>query len=305
MAQRLDFQKLPPLKALKGFEAAARLLSLRQAAEELHLTHAAISHQIRSLEDDLGTELFTRNGRNIVLTPQGEQFYPVIREAIEMLINGAEAVRRTSNPSTLSVQTYVTVAIRWLSRRLPRFRTLYPDLDLNITSKVVNRDFDEANADVGLIYNAAPLEEHLHWIPLIPSRLFAVCSPELVAQHQGQMQAGDILNYPMITISTELWQWRDWFEPQGLDNARVPEESIVVDTTATALEMAIDGEGIALVNGPFADNDLAVGRLICPIDHEVTIPGEWGIICRKDMLEDSRVKAFISWLLDDVEQYQC
>ncbi len=304
MAQQLDFQKLPPLKALKGFEAAARLLSLRQAAEELHLTHAAISHQIRSLEDDLGTELFTRNGRNIVLTPQGEQFYPVIREAIEMLINGAEAVRRTSNPSTLSVQTYVTVAIRWLSRRLPRFRTLHPDLDLNITSKVVNRDFDEANADVGLIYNAAPLEEHLHWIPLMPSRLFAVCSPELIAQHQGQMQPGDILNYPMINISTEFWQWRDWFEPQGLGNAQVPEESIVVDTTATALEMAIDGEGIALVNGPFADNDLAAGRLICPIDHEVTIPGEWGIICRKDMLEDSRVKAFISWLLDDVEQFQ-
>lgn len=300
MPQPLDIRKLPPLKALKGFEAAARLLSLRQAAEELHLTHAAISHQIRALEDDLGCELFTRNGRNVVLTPQGAQLYPVVREVIEMLINGAETIRRAGAPSVLSVQTYVTVSIRWLSRRLPRFRGLYPDLDLRVSSQIVNQQFDEANADIGIIYSQIPPPDHLHWTPLFKPSLFTVCSPSLIGARGTELQPADLLDYPLITVNTEKWQWPDWLMSVGLEGI-LPMQALVVDTTATALEMAIDGEGIALVNGPFADDDLKSGRLIRPVSHAMLSPGEWGIICRKDMLNDERVSIFMSWLIADVK----
>lgn len=302
MAQELDFQKLPPLKTLKGFEAAARLLSLRKAADELHLTHAAISHQIRLLEDDLGVQLFSRNGRNIELTQMGEQFYPVARNVIETLINGSEAIRRSCNTSELTIQTYITVSIRWLSHRVPRFRALYPDLDLSIITKITNRKFDEANADVGLVYSQKAPPEHLHWIPLISPNLFPVCSPELLGDCQQPLQPEELMDYPLITISTEKWQWQDWLISAGLEGI-IPEQSLVVDNTATALEMAKDGEGIALVNGPFADKDLEKGRLIQPVEHVLENHGEWGLICRKDMLDDERVAAFNGWLQDDVKQY--
>lgn len=302
MVQELDVRKLPPLKTLKGFEAAARLLSLRKAAEELHLTHAAISHQIRLLEDDLGVALFTRNGRAIELTRQGQQFYPVVRNAIEILINGSGAIRRSGKPSELTIQTYVTVSIRWLSRRIPRFRALYPDLDLTIITRVVERKFDEANADVGLVYSQKPPPDHLHWVPLLRPDLFPVCSADLIRAGDQTISPQRLLEYPIITISTEKWQWQDWLISAGLEGV-IPEQSLVVDNTATALEMAIDGEGVALVNGPFADRDLNAGRLIRPVQHVLQGHGEWGLICRQDIREDERVRAFFDWLIADVKEY--
>ena len=109
MATSLNFSKLPPLKALRGFESTARLHSYRKAAVELNLTHPAISHQVQSLENNLGVKLFIRKGRQSVLTPEGERFYPVAREALEILINGSEAIRRSTSQSTLRIQTYISV----------------------------------------------------------------------------------------------------------------------------------------------------------------------------------------------------
>lgn len=102
----LNHRNLPPLKALKGFESTARLLSFRKAAEELSLSHPAISHQIKSLEDNLGVKLFVREGRHMVLTPVGQRFYPIVREALELLINGSEAIRRSSNQPILRSDLY-------------------------------------------------------------------------------------------------------------------------------------------------------------------------------------------------------
>ena len=136
MATSLDFPKLPPLKALKGFESTARLHSFRKAAEELNLTHPAISHQVQSLEKNLGVKLFARQGRQAVLTPEGERFYPVAREALEILINGSEAIRRSTGRSDLRIQTYISVSLRWLSHRLSRFRALNPKLQLQLLSSI-------------------------------------------------------------------------------------------------------------------------------------------------------------------------
>ena len=110
MATSLNFPKLPPLKALSGFESTARMRSFRKAAEELNLTHPAISHQIRSLEKNLGVKLFVREGRQAVLTPEGERFYPVAREALEILINGSEAIRRSQRRCRNDILPHAT---RW------------------------------------------------------------------------------------------------------------------------------------------------------------------------------------------------
>ena len=263
MATSLNFSKLPPLKALRGFESTARLHSYRKAAVELNLTHPAISHQVQSLENNLGVKLFIRKGRQSVLTPEGERFYPVAREALEILINGSEAIRRSTSQSTLRIQTYISVSLRWLSHRLPRFRALNPKLQLQLLSSIHEQDFDEVNADVGMIFSKAPLAEHLYWVPLMQAKLFPVCSPGLIAKAGARLSPKDLLNYSLLTITSEAWQWQDWFDSAGLGKVKT-DHSISVDSTVIALEMAMDGEGIALVNGPFADKDIEAGRLIQP-----------------------------------------
>ena len=288
---------------MRGFESTARLGSFRKAAEELNLTHPAISHQIQLLEKNLGVKLFVRRGRQAVLTPEGERFYPVAREALEILINGSEAIRRSASQSILRIQTYISVSLRWLSRRLPRFRALNPKLELQLLSSIHEQDFDEVNADVGMIFCRTPPAEHLHWTPLMRANLFPVCSPELISSDEDKLKPADLLSYPLLTITSEAWQWQDWFDSVGLYDVETS-HSISVDSTVIALEMAMDGEGVTLVNGPFADRDLKAGRLIQPVAHCAEGLGEWGLVCRKDTLHHAPTQAFMEWLQADMYSYE-
>lgn len=297
---KLDSRKLPPLKALRGFEAAARLASVRGAAEELNLTHPAISHQIQTLEESLAKKLFTREGRHIQLTDAGEHYYQFVRKALEILIDGAEEVRGNSSQPALRVQTYVTTSIRWLASRLHKFKVQNPDIALQISTASADWEFDEKHADIAIIYRTQELADHLAWQPFFPSKVFPVCSPDLLKTLPNKIKAADISQCPLISVYTEnkYWSWQNWFESAGIQT--LPSHSNVtmeVDTLAAALEMAIIGEGVALVNGPFADNDIATGRLVVPVEHTAKGFGEWGIVCHKKLKEDVRVQIFIAWLL--------
>ncbi|MGS0467976.1 LysR family transcriptional regulator [Cobetia marina] len=136
MPTPLPLQKLPPLSSLKGFEAAARLLSLRAAAEELNLTHPAIANQIQRLEESLEVKLFAREGRHVVLTAAGERFYPVVREALAGLVQGAESLRQMQHAQPLTIQVYVTTSIRWLAPRLSHFQAMHPKVELKLMTAV-------------------------------------------------------------------------------------------------------------------------------------------------------------------------
>ncbi|WP_085906664.1 LysR substrate-binding domain-containing protein [Kiloniella majae] len=302
MTGQIDLKKLPPLKALKGFEAAARLLSFRGAAGELNLTHTAISHQIKVLEEDLNVELFQRDGRGVKLTTEGQQFYLVVRSILEQLIYSSEALRCSGQAQKLRVQAFVTLSIRWLARRMSRFRMAHPDLDVQITSSILDGTFDEINEDVGIIYSPVPVAKHLHWIPLFGAELIPVCSPDLVKEKGSKISAEELLNLPLLKVYTADDHWEEWFQSLGIF-AEVSRNSIAVDTVAIALEMALDGEGVAMVNGPFADNDLKAGRLIQPVDHVAKAPGGWGIVCRQEHKDVPHIRAFTSWLLEDMATY--
>ncbi|KLN59917.1 hypothetical protein WH96_14395 [Kiloniella spongiae] len=302
MAGQIDLKKLPPLKALKGFEVAARLLSFRGAAGELNLTHTAISHQIKVLEEDLNVELFQRDGRGVKLTTEGQQFYLVVRSILEQLVYSSEALRCSGQSQKLRVQAFVTLSIRWLARRMSRFRAAYPDLDVQITSSILDGTFDEINEDVGIIYSPVPVAKHLHWIPIFGAELIPVCSPELLEGKGGHIPAEELLTLPLLKVYTADDHWEEWFQSLGIF-AEVSRNSIAVDTVAIALEMALDGEGVAMVNGPFADNDLKAGRLVRPVDHVAKAPGGWGIVCRQELKDAPHIRAFTSWLLDDMATY--
>jgi LysR family glycine cleavage system transcriptional activator len=301
---KIDLRKLPPLKALKGFEAAARLSSVRGAAEELNLTHPAISHQIQTLETSLASQLFEREGRHIRLTEAGKHYYQFVRQALDILITGSEEIRDHTSQPALRVQTYITTSIRWLAPRLPKFKKQNPDIRLQVSTYNVNWNFDEKHADIGIIYKTKNLPDRLNWQPIFESKVFPVCSPELLTQLPENPQPADLRNHPLISVSTEdkHWTWIDWFQSAGVhvSEKELGPKVLEVDTLAAALEMAIVGEGIALVNGPFADNDLATGRLVIPNEHYAEGLGEWGIVYDKRLEKDKRVSIFIDWLLSQV-----
>ncbi len=302
---KIDLRKLPPLKALKGFEVAARLESIRGAAEELNLTHPAISHQIQSLETSLACKLFVREGRHIRLTVAGEQYYQFVRKALDILIAGTEEVRCNTSKPALRIQTYITTSIRWLTPRLPKLKKQHPDISLEVHTYNADWEFDEKHADVAIIYNTQSLPDYLHWQPFFQSNVFPVCSPEFLKKLPQHVTAEDLTNYPLISVHTEekYWSWKEWFESANVDflGKEFSPNMMEVDTLAAALELAIIGEGIALVNGPFAERDLASGRLVVPVSHHANGFGEWGIVCHKNMVDDNRVKTFIHWLLEQIK----
>ena len=295
MANKIDLRSLPPLKALKGFEAATRHQSIRNAADELCLTHPAVSHQVQLIEEALGVELFEQNGRHIVSTQEGRVLYPYVRAAFESLIEGVEAVHRNALDKPLRVQTYVTASIRWLARRVPQFLADHPEVKLALSTCAVEWEFDDVHADVGLVYCETPPDAKFHWVPLFDYGLFPVCSPEFAARMSKNPTPADLLTQPMVAIYTEVQNWKNWFAASGLDFDPAS-HSLVVDTLAVALEMALEGQAIALVNGPFVDADLASGRLMRLFEDSVACPGEWGLICRNDIKENPRIKKFMDWM---------
>jgi LysR family glycine cleavage system transcriptional activator len=233
---KIDLKQLPPLKALKGFEAATRRQSIRDAADELCLTHPAISHQVQLIEDALGVQLFQQDGRRIVSTEEGRVLYPYVRSAFESLIEGVQAV---------------TASIRWLAKRVPQLLADNPKLQLTLSTCAVEWEFDDVHADVGLVYcETAPDPARHHWVPLFEYALYPVCSPAIAARLGKTVKPADLLSQPLVTIYTETRNWETWFASAGVSfDASAP--YLVVDTLAVALEMALSGDGIALVNGPF------------------------------------------------------
>lgn len=299
MPPPLSFRALPHLNALKGFEAAARLGSFRRAADELCITHAAISHQIKQLETDLDCALFSRDGRSVALTAEGRLFYDYVRQGLEQLLTGADIVRRTVSASELRIETYVTVAIRWLSRLLPNFRARHPDIAFSVNTRRTEWWFDEANTDVAIMYLDRELPPTLMERRLFDAVLFPVCSPKLLERIGPGPHPSDLLQLPLIEVSSAPNDWQTWFRAAGAGDVRVPRFQ-KVDTYALAVEMAIDGDGVAMLNGPFAEAELRERTLVRPIPLIAPSPGHWAVIFRADQAKERRVKAFVDWLLAEV-----
>lgn len=298
MSDPIDWRKLPPLKSLKGFEASARLLSVRQAAQELNLTHPAISHQIQTIEGALGVKLFSRAGRNIALTDAGTRYYVFVKKALDLLIAGFDEIAPAKECPNLRLQIYVSLSIRWLAPRLHHFKKAHPHIDIQLSSFNPDWEFDEDNADIGLIYTQAPVAKHLHWIKLFSADIFAVCSPSLLNDSKQSFAVQQLTQQPLLTVASEAkyWTWQQWFSSAGITDIASC-DVITVDTAAAAIEMAINGEGVALVSEPIVSADLKAGRLVKAVGHCLKADGEWGVVCSKSMLESPGMREALDWLV--------
>lgn len=279
--------RLPPLNSLRLFEAAARLLSFKAAANELLLTPSAVSHGIQSLEDWLGTTLFERTSRGLVLTPTGQAYFPVVRDALAALASASERASARRGNRRLAISTAPTFAARWLLPRLPRFRERHPDIDVMIDTAQERIDLSGTAADLAIRMGRGDWDG-LTADRLFPEELVPVCAPALAARLR---KAGTIDDVMLIHVTTVSEDWAYWAQAAG---RAIPAAArgLRFDTIQMAFDAACQGLGVAIGRRPLVNPDIEAGRLeeIWPPAVTSTV-GYW-LVCAPARADESAIAAF-------------
>ncbi len=299
-------RQLPPLNALRAFEASARHLSFARAAEELGVTASAISHQIKLLEDILGTALFVRMTRKIALTEAGRTCLPLLSEAFDRMEEAVALLRRQEESGALTVSTAPSFAGKWLVPRVEKFRAAHPDIDLRISANMSVVDFRTGEVDLAIRFGRGGYRD-LAVDKLFSEAIAPLCSPQLATGDHPLNSPADLAHHILLHddstshggIAGAGTDWRMWLNLAGheeIDASRGPRFSYADH----ALSAAIDGQGVVLGRLSLARNDLAAGRLVQPFGQE--LPTEFGYyLLRPDRGSDPpKVSAFRDWILDEV-----
>lgn len=289
---------LPPLQALRAFEAAARHLSYSRAAEELSLTHGAISHHIARLEQELGgVRLFIRDGQRMILTEAGQVLVMEVREGLQRLAEAFNNSRARPRPRyasrTLTVSVLPSLAARWLVPRLYRFQAAHPDMDIAIRPSAELAALDGRDGiDLAIRYGPGNWPG-LHSLKLMKSFVFPVCSPELLTRTPLRSPA-DLMNVTLLRNPRQ--KWRPWFLAAGIDLPE-PSQGPVYDDAGLLLQAAVAGQGVALARSVLAADDLAAARLVRVYDVQVEDNYGWFMVWREPLLCDrDDLDAFQHWL---------
>jgi LysR family glycine cleavage system transcriptional activator len=261
-------RSLPPLSTLKVFESAARLRSFKCAAEELNLTQSAISHQIASLERYLGTALFCRLPNRVELSEKGELYFPVIQDALDRIALTTDLIREKQTQTSLTVQVYVTVAVRWLIPRLQKFKEASPEIAVSLDASLLDWEFNPARADVGIIYTCTPDRPNLTYTLLRQERLVAVCSKEIA---KAIATPDDLRHVPFLAISGATEDSLIWAQSIGLPNL-LQKNAPRFDSSLLAIEAAISGQGVVVVPEFLVEADLRMGSLVVATPTDVMQP---------------------------------
>lgn len=294
-------RRLPPLHALRAFEAAARHLHFARAAAELHLTPTAISHQIRLLEEILGVKLFHRYPRPIRLSAEGAALYPVLREGFDRMADVIAALSEPDARRPLTVSVTVAFASLWLMRRLPALRN---EAGLNLKVEADNQPVDLSGGDVDFAvrYARQPGPEG-HWLALFEDRLMPLCAPDLLCRHPVVGDA-DVLGLPLIAYrwsggAEAAPSWHGWSRAAGLSQD-VPEVSQHFSEEIHAIDSAIAGQGVVLASSVLAAASVAAGQLK-PLS-TTSLPGRsfWAV-ARNDHPRLEEVERFAAWARDSGE----
>jgi LysR family transcriptional regulator, glycine cleavage system transcriptional activator len=289
---------LPPLRALTAFEAAARLGSFRAAAGEMGITRSAVSHQVKLLEDRLGLPLFRRDARHAELTTAGQTYYPTIRDAFDQIEAHTRAVRPAVVNNELTIQVYVTVALKWLIPRLHDFERRFPDMKVRLSTSYFDWDFDERNVDVGLVLARNKSPGH-YYAPLFQSMLVPVCAPALLKGDKPLRTPEDLRHHKLIDVYTAEEDWQLWLEGAGVKDVKAANR-LSVDSYILAQEAAIEGRGVAMTIGPFATEEIKLGRLVQPFPLRVPHRHQWYFACTTENRNKPKIKRFEDWLMKQV-----
>lgn len=286
--------RLPPLNSLRLFEAAARLLSFKNAAEELLLTPSAVSHGIQSLEEWLGAPLFLRTTKGLVLSEAGNIYIPVVRQALELLASGSAAIVNKHRLGQLSISVAPTFGARWLLPRLHRFRERHPDIHIVIDTSHERAELSDSGVDLAIRMGRG------NWQGVVADRLIAeelvpVCAPSI---YDRVRDLADIEQSPLIHTTRASEDWVVWAKETGRA-APDPAKGLRFDTIHMAFQAASQGLGVAIGRKPLVNAELAAGSLVEVWEPVFSNTSYW-LVGAESRADDPRTLAFRSWILQEV-----
>lgn len=282
-----------PLAALRAFDVAARRLNLSLAAEELHVTHAAVSRQIKLLEEQLGRRLFERHSRGLRLTTDGQRLAGGVREGMARLEDAMSSLHRLDAKVPLTLTTVPSIAARWLVPRLAQFHARHPERDIQINTTIRLADFRHDDVDVGIRFGPG-MWPGLHAEPLFPAMVFPVCVPAFAQRIQGPL---DLATLPLLH-ETDHRAWTRWFAMAGVSGVDARRGAVFEDLNVV-MQATLAGQGVALISEAIAWAELLSGRLVCPIPLALEL--DWGIylVCAAGRVLDPSLVPVLEWLREE------
>lgn len=288
-----------PLNALRAFEAVAAHLSFTDAARSLHVTTAAVSSHIKSLEEFLETPLFVRHSRSVRMTPQGARLLPGVQRGMGELTRAVDQLRQDRTSGLLNISLLGSFLQKWLLPRLGDFYQKYPEIDLRFNASRELIDFMHTDFHAAVRYGSGRWDQ-LQAEKMLDDWVFPVTSPELLAKLGPINTLGDLNKYPLLHSASEPWV--DWLRRVGGDTTRV-ERGPVLDDSASVLAAAEQGHGLALARWSLVAGDLASGRLVRPSDQSVRQHHSYYFVAPSHHFELPKVLRFRDWLRDVCSEF--
>ena len=292
-------RRLPPFTSLKTFEAAARHLSFTSAASELCVTPAAISHQIKALEEYLGSALFIRHPRNLELTQTAEKLLPVVRESLDAISLTIADIREERDFSPLCIAVAPSFAVHWLMPRLEQLFEKHPSIELSLKHSNALVDFSSEPVDMAISYGPNQWRG-LQSQPILKIDFFPVCSPTLLEGEKALKTIDDLKNFNLLH-DVDHRTWSSWLELAGATGIEA-NRGTIVDDTNVLIKAAVDGLGIAMCSMPFVKDLLASGQLVKPFDLSLSSDEAYYAVCPKEHLSRKEVKTFWGWLSEQSDE---
>ncbi len=294
-------RRLPPLNALKAFEAAARNLSFTRAAEELFVTQAAVSHQIKILEENLGIPLFKRRNRSLLLTEEGQSYFLDIKDIFSHLNDATERLLARGAKGTLTVSLQPSFAIQWLVPRLSQFSDRHPDVDVRIKAVDMAEGSLTEDVDVAIYYGRG------HWSGLQADKLYTeflipVCSPLLLTGDKPLLEPKDLDRHTLLH-DTSRQDWKAWYKQAGLKTSNV-NQGPIFSHSSMVIQAAIYGQGVALGYHVLVQPEMDAGRLVCPFDQPLVSNSAYYLVCQEQQAELGKIVAFREWMQEMIQQEQ-
>jgi LysR family glycine cleavage system transcriptional activator len=288
---------LPPLAAIRAFEAAARHESFTKAAEELGMTQAAVSYQVKLLEDRLGEPLFRRLPRKVELSEAGKRLAPAVTDAFQRLSAAFNAMRE--NEGVLAITAVHTFATNWLVPRLGRFQQAHPEIAVRIEISTRNVDFTREDFDIGIRGGRGEwpgVKAH----KLVDIEFTPLCSPDFLARHPLR-RPEDLLHVPQVDAHDEWWSL--WFAAAGIENpSRRERSSVSLDVQTLVGAAAVAGQGVAMLTPLFFRADLAAGRLVRPFPLAAVDGTAYWVVHAEQRHATPKIRAFRQWILGELKR---
>lgn len=263
------------------------------------VSHSAISHQVKQLEQFLQVDLFLRKTRSVELTKSGRMLYRVLRDSFDRISDCTDAIMAPRRQDILTVRLYSTFAVRWLIPRLPKFQALHPEIKFRLNSSQMDVDFDRDDVDACIFIGKATNED-LSYTPLFAAEVYPVCSPRLRAGLQPIKTPADLVNHTILQVLPSQRDWLFWLEHWGIGNIDA-DGGLIFDSYDHSLSAAREGVGVALGMQPYVARDLRAGVLVEALPGmRVRLDNSWFFVTRKERAKEGKIVTFRTWLTQEV-----